>query len=272
MKLTYLGTAAAEGWPAVFCECENCRRARALGGKNVRTRSQALVDGELLIDFPADTYWHSLNFGVNLSEITDVLVTHTHADHFSPYDLQYKGGVYSGELPQKKMTFHGNAEVGRLLSDKLGLISENVGYEFLDLFTPARIGAFTVTALRANHKFDENAYVYLISRDGKSLLYLHDTGYLCPQTIEYLESLGKSCDLVSIDCTHVRRHSFKRHLGLYEAFALSRVLEARGIIRPDTVRVVNHFSHNGGWDHDTLCREAGKLGFAASYDGMTVSV
>ncbi len=38
MKLTYLGTAAAEGWPAVFCNCPCCRQARVLGGKDIRTR------------------------------------------------------------------------------------------------------------------------------------------------------------------------------------------------------------------------------------------
>ena len=44
MKLTYLGTAAAEGWPAAFCNCDGCRAARRLGGRNIRTRSQALVE------------------------------------------------------------------------------------------------------------------------------------------------------------------------------------------------------------------------------------
>ena len=63
MELTYLGTAAAEGFPAMFCNCAHCREARALGGKNIRTRSQALVNDDLLIDFPADTYMHFLNNG-----------------------------------------------------------------------------------------------------------------------------------------------------------------------------------------------------------------
>ena len=51
MRLTYLGTAAAEGFPAIFCNCEYCNEARRLGGKNIRTRSQALVNDDLLIDF-----------------------------------------------------------------------------------------------------------------------------------------------------------------------------------------------------------------------------
>lgn len=43
MKITYLGTAAAEGFPAMFCNCEYCREAKKLGGKNIRTRSQAII-------------------------------------------------------------------------------------------------------------------------------------------------------------------------------------------------------------------------------------
>ena len=44
MKLKYLGTAAAEGVPALFCTCEVCRKSMELGGKNIRTRSQAIID------------------------------------------------------------------------------------------------------------------------------------------------------------------------------------------------------------------------------------
>ena len=44
MEFTYLGTAAAEGWPAVFCRCKYCLEAQRLGGKNIRTRSQAIIN------------------------------------------------------------------------------------------------------------------------------------------------------------------------------------------------------------------------------------
>ena len=47
MIFQYLGTAAAEGWPGLFCDCQACEKARAKGGRNIRTRSQAIVDGGL---------------------------------------------------------------------------------------------------------------------------------------------------------------------------------------------------------------------------------
>ena len=55
MRIKFLGTAAAEGVPAVFCNCETCKRAKARGGKDVGTRSQILIDDDTLFDFPMDT-------------------------------------------------------------------------------------------------------------------------------------------------------------------------------------------------------------------------
>jgi len=64
MRIKYFGTAAAEGFPGLFCSCEACERARKAGGKNIRTRSQALIDRALLIDFTTDTYMHVLHGGL----------------------------------------------------------------------------------------------------------------------------------------------------------------------------------------------------------------
>ena len=51
MQFQYLGTAAAEGWPAVFCRCKYCLEAQRLGGKNIRTRSQAIVNDDLPVSY-----------------------------------------------------------------------------------------------------------------------------------------------------------------------------------------------------------------------------
>ena len=44
MKLTYIGTAAAEAVPALFCECLFCENARKRGGREFRRRSGAVDD------------------------------------------------------------------------------------------------------------------------------------------------------------------------------------------------------------------------------------
>ena len=50
MKIKYLGTAAAEGVPAIFCHCEVCKYAREHKGKDIRTRSQAMIDDSILLE------------------------------------------------------------------------------------------------------------------------------------------------------------------------------------------------------------------------------
>ena len=87
MKIKYLGTAACEGVPAAFCRCEVCEKSRKAGGRNIRTRSQALVDDTLLLDLNADTYVHSLFYGLDLPSIHTCLITHDHEDHLYQDEL-----------------------------------------------------------------------------------------------------------------------------------------------------------------------------------------
>ena len=108
MQFQYLGTAAAEGWPAVFCRCKYCLEAQRLGGKNIRTRSQAIVNDDLLLDLPPDTYMHKLMNHLDLSRVKYLFVTHFHMDHFYPQELTVRGSVYSLEMisPGLKSTAH----------------------------------------------------------------------------------------------------------------------------------------------------------------------
>ena len=87
MKLKFLGTAAAEAYPAIFCSCERCGRAFELGGRNLRSRSQALVNDDLLIDFPCDTYEHFIQNNIDTAKIKNLLITHVHGDHLYPHEF-----------------------------------------------------------------------------------------------------------------------------------------------------------------------------------------
>lgn len=118
MKLQYFGTAAAEGWPALFCDCDACRRAKAAGGRNIRTRSQALIDDRLLIDFPADTYLHVLHYGLDLNRVDAVIVTHAHEDHFYPKELgnRRNGFAHLPEDAPRTLTVYGSEKIGKALA------------------------------------------------------------------------------------------------------------------------------------------------------------
>ena len=83
MKIQFMGTAAAEGAPALFCVCNHCRYARARGGREIRSRAGSIIDGRLKLDFGPDSFKQMLDCGVDYTNLRAVLITHSHDDHFS---------------------------------------------------------------------------------------------------------------------------------------------------------------------------------------------
>ena len=276
MKLTYLGTAAAEGWPALFCRCEYCKKALERGGKNLRTRSQAMVNDDLLIDFPADSFSHMQRNGLNFSAVKTLLITHSHMDHFSPTDLHLRStSYYAHDLSTPNLTLYGNERVMKLLERERITREEEpndtgISAVEIEAYKPFTAGKYRVTALPAFHAMNEKAFVYLIEDGEKTLLYLHDTGELFDEVYEYLAANKVRADLISYDCTYVALPSGGGHMGLDSCPKVRARLEAIGVSDAKTVSVVNHFSHNGKLIHDELEPAAKEIGFLTSYDGMVV--
>jgi phosphoribosyl 1,2-cyclic phosphate phosphodiesterase len=273
MKIQYLGTAAAEGWPALFCKCEACERARKLGGKNIRTRSQSIIDGKLLIDMPPDTYSHALKYGVDFSCLQDILITHSHEDHFYPLDIILKAPPYAHGGEAKNINIYGNNVIVNMLKEAMKLsgipsICNYITPIQVEPFVQFTAGEYKVTPLLADHIPNENCYIYIIEKDGKRLLYAHDTGIFPEKTWDYLNEIR--LDAVSLDCTFVMRNNERGHMGLPNASEVRQRLLSKGCADSNTRFIINHFSHNGNKTHEELSDSAEKFGFLTAYDGMTV--
>ncbi len=277
MKLRYLGTAAAEGWPAVFCRCPHCDRARAAGGRNIRTRSQAMINSDMLIDFPPDANMHMLTNNIDYSAIKFLLVTHPHSDHFAPLDLAFRDDAYyAHNLTEEKLILAGPQRVIDAYENYFGRFSDERRCKYitpmvLENYVTYEFGDYKVTPIRANHTRDENnACCYIINDGSRTLLYLHDTGLLYDDVWEYLESNKIKADFVSLDCTFVTLPGSGGHLGLDTCKITADMMREKGIADDKTVFCVNHFSHNGGAIYDELVPIAAKDGFLTSYDGMEI--
>ncbi|MBQ5390672.1 MAG: carbon-phosphorus lyase, partial [Clostridia bacterium] len=90
MRIQFLGTGASEGFPGLYCNCQLCQKCRELGGKNLRSRRQTLIDEGMLIDFPADTCMRVLAGRLDLPHIYNCIITHSHGDHFYPRDVEMR--------------------------------------------------------------------------------------------------------------------------------------------------------------------------------------
>lgn len=276
MKIKYFGTAAYEGIPSLFCQCETCKRAMKLGGKNLRTRAQALINDEILIDFNADTVAHYQTYRFDWTKIKHCLITHSHSDHFYPKDLimfaepSYTPDVtpidfYAGKsaYEQIKQVFSSN------FSDpsRANIIEVKEG----NLLT---VGENKVLVMHADHSEADSSVIYAIEdKEGKRILYAHDTGIFSDSVIADMKRLGRF-DIVSLDCTG----SFAPdgwehgHMSLRTNAIMKERLIKENLADPSTKFIVTHFSHNAlyGHDHEELCAEAAKYGFIVGYDGMEV--
>ncbi len=275
MQIKFLGTAAAEGWPGLFCDCDNCRRAKAAGGPNIRTRSQAVIDDRLLIDFGPDTYHHVLVGDLDLKSVTHCLITHSHSDHLYPKDLAMRSGVYGHRQTKDGLVIYATVPAYLQIEP---IVTKNQDAEdptscqLIRAFQPFTAGAYAVVPLEADHGPTTEPVIYTISKGGRSLLYAHDTGYFPDVTWQYMADQKMSFDLVSLDCTNIQLPGRRGHMGLAACSEVKARLVAEGLAHADTTFVVNHFSHNGGLIHDELVPVAKELGFLVAYDGCSLEV
>lgn len=273
MKITYLGTAAAEGFPAVFCNCKHCQDAKRLGGKNIRTRSQALINDDLLIDLPADTYTHFLNNSIDGDKIRYLLVTHSHPDHFYEKELEMRHGAFAHNMREEKLKICCGTGVANIIQNTNIIDNGTIDFEVIKPFSTAVIGDYAITALPAKHYHGDGALFYIIKGE-KTILYSHDTGFFYEEVFDFIKNKGYVFDLVSMDCTYVDLpvSDDGTHMGIDNINRALKRLEEMGAVTDKTQKVINHFSHNGAPIHQRLEDRVREYGYIVAYDGLSVKL
>lgn len=283
MKIQYWGTGAAEGVPGIFCNCENCRAARLTGGKNIRTRSQILINDDMLIDFGPDTYMHSIMYDFDLSRLAHVLITHPHTDHFYPDEFTNRLAKYAKSVDTDTLVIHGAKETLEAIlavsnDDKRYEGQSRIVFDIMKPYETRKISNYFVTPLPARHT-TKTPFVYLIEEDGISFLLLHDTGRPTPEVYDYLKQRGIVLSAISFDTTYGCANTVEKfgkvghHMGLIDNFAVREFLVMKGIANKQTVCIADHISHQGtDIDYDVISERAEVYGFRVSYDGMTLTL
>ncbi len=280
LALTFLGTAAAQGYPDPFCACANCERARALGGPSIRHRAAAIVNDDLLLDFGPDLVASSASLGLPLTNVRYVLVTHFHSDHFDPSNLLIRSRAYGVSEPPP-LAVYGSAYTLRRGSTTF--VRDLAGYELftseaardLDLdyhpvepFAPFDAGPYRVIAFPAAH--DEGAVVWAISRDGRTILYATDTKTLPEATWRGFRDQGLRFDVVMLDHTYGDVDDMRGHLTAREVAAHVERFRAEGLLAEGGRVFGTHISHESAPPHPELSELAGRLGYEIAYDGLRV--
>lgn len=270
MRIRFLGTGAAEGVPAIFCNCPVCNEARRNHGKCVRKRAAILVNDDMCVDFGPDIVQAFEEESVNGLELEHLLVTHAHFDHFYPENIETRGKRYlKREIP--KLNIYGNQSVFDSL-DRIGVCDDEVKIQrhLLKHGDDVKVGRYQVKAISANHAHSTGgAFNYCISDGNVSMLYATDTG---PYSREIYECFAdQTFDIVVFDATNIFLNKSRNHLTLSSMREMLDIFSRIGCIKKDAVILGTHFSHTGyeNFAHFDLLKN---YGIHAAWDGLEICI
>lgn len=274
MKVQILGTAAAEGFPALFCNCDACQRAWSKGGRNLRSRSGVIVDDHFMIDYSCDTLMHMYQHSLDLSKIDTLLLSHDHEDHFYVDDFFCRTFGYTGTYDQMApMTVAGNEACGKKLDSVAHYVEKGkMVFETLHAGDVKLYNGIKATVCPAQHDPGQECFVFLLEKDSKNFFYGHDSGYYPKETWQMLK--GRHLDLVLLECTNGKFGYGLDigHQGFPENIKVRERMFEENIADENTIFCLSHFSHNGGMDYDDMVAMAVPQGFIVAYDGIVLEI
>ena len=268
MKIRLLGTGGADGIPPYWANNAVSDYAREHGGKDIRTRAAALVDGELKIDFGPDTLAQIHRDSLDPRQWTATVFTHSDEDHLTVSEFQYFLYPFNDNdnLP---FAIFGNSAVCDLIRQRYP--GWPIEITETHAFHAFEHGPFRITPVAANHKPDEETHNLIIERDGRKLIYATDTGIWCEKTFDFLR--GAQAHALVIECTDgFKKSTYNGHLDIAECVGMVHRLGEFGGLAPDARVVTTHHSHQGGARHCDLVKALGKFGIEPGFDGMEFEV
>ncbi len=268
MKLTILGSAAAEAIPNPFCRCRVCETARREGGREVRARSAALLNEDLLFDLGPDIISAANKLNLYLDQVATVLITHRHSDHWHPRSLHWREPGFT-RTPVVPLTVYGPADA----VDELAPVLEratNLSYRAVQAGDQWTAGGYQITAIPATHGGGTLEPLLYVVDDGQCrVFYCTDTSSLSKEAWTLLRPLGPF-DLILLDATsgvHPGDGGGGHH-GFEKLLATRARMMQEGVLVPGkTTLAAHHFSHNGRLTYPELVEKYAPYNVAVSYDG-----
>lgn len=273
MKLFFLGTGSAQGFPSIFGDSPLEQEARRLGGRNLRARSSILVDDRVRVDLPPDALSNVHRYPqLELASLRHLMFTHSHDDHFAIRELQYLAPTFAPERREPLHVYASEMLVERIRTEMDGFFDKPpVLLQAIQPFVPLNVASLNVLPVPSRHKPDETCLNFVFERGGRRLLYATDTGWYHEPTWEALEGLG--LDVVVLECGHgIGESAFDGHLSLPQCVRFRDRLAQSGSLAPHGAIYLTHLGPVGGMLHEDLVDAAGRFGLDVAYDGLEIEI
>ena len=284
MRITFLGTAAANAYPEAFCRCDNCRKAREVGGPSLRKRSAALINEDLLLDLGPDIMAASQMHSVSLTSVCYCLQTHPHADHLDLSHLLSRSRAFgvvgaprlhfyasSATLERADQTFRRDLWAFGLF-DAQAEAELNLKLHPVEPLQPLAVGPYRVTAFPANHAPGLGAMLYAVEANGRGIFYGVDTAALLEDTWQAFRQYNMRFDLVVLDHTYGPNEPGRDHLSAHQVAQHAERMRRERILKGSGRVFATHIAHEGNPVHPKLVESASQHDYEVAYDGLEVVV
>ena len=124
-------------------------------------------------------------------------------------------------------------------------------------------------------KEDEQPYVFLLKKGGKSFFYATDTGPINESSLKLLRKfIDSPVDIVALDSTlgFMKEVTFPYHQTAEQVITLMQSMREIGIIDDSSLLVVHHFSHYPNPPQRDLEEFYGRFGISVASDGLLLNV
>lgn len=273
MKVLFLGTGAAEGFPAIFSDTPINREARRRGGKDLRTRSSVLIDSTVKIDLPPDTLCHvHQHEGLNLARLQHLLFTHSHDDHFAVRELQYLSPNFAPDRKAPLNVYATNELIKKMILETSHFFeAAPLRFHSIAPYEEFAVGHLSVVPITAHHKVDELCLNFLVRDSERCVLYASDTGWYDEPTWEYLNDV--TIDSLIVECGKgISDNAYAGHMSLDDCIRMKRRLNDAGVLAANAPVYLTHICHTGLLLHDAMCEHAEPHGISVAYDGLEIDV
>ena len=167
-----------------------------------------LIDGTVLLDCPPGSTKKLIQRGISPVGVTDLLLTHFHADHYFDLPFLLLARYRKTEAP---LRIHCPEEGRRIIPQLLTLAYPDIPLEtvpvVLDHGDRFQAGGYAVERLPVVHGAMEQCCGYILEKDGLRVGFSGDTSP-CPA----LEAMAGSCRHFVVECTLSAANA--KHMGV----------------------------------------------------------
>ncbi len=254
--LTFLGTSAADFKLLAKTDCQD------RFDKNARRASCAMISDNILIDCGMHVLDSIRIAKVDISKITDIFVTHFHADHFN---RDFAEKIAEGKANPVRLWCRRDAKIEPLKNIDIIPMEEGTYYHIQS--------GLNAMSVKANH--DESVFPnhFLFDVEGTKVYYATDGAWISNNACKYLRN--KNVDVYVVDAT-CGDYEGDYRVGEHNSIPMIRLmipsLKTLGIINDSTRVFLTHIAPSLHKTYEETQEIVSKDGLTVAYDGLTVEL